>query len=593
MTDSMSFAIVMVLGLGVVAQWVAWRFKIPALVLLSVIGIVVGPVLGVLQPAAVFGEALQPIIALCVAIILFEGGLNLRRAEFKASGQVVRRLTTVGVVVALLLGTLAAHYIGQLSWQVAWVFGAITVVTGPTVIGPMLRQAKLEKHSATYLKWEGIINDPIGVLIAVLLFQYFVYSGETASLTTTLFKLLYAIGVSLLLGVLTGFGLGTMFRKGLVPEYLKSPIIIGAILLIFTLANQVQHEAGLLAVTIMGIVMGNMKLPSIEELRRFKEYITIILVSSVFILLTANLQPGALALLNWHSLALLLAMLFVVRPLSVWLSTIKTDASHQQRFLTGWIAPRGIVAAATAGIFSPALVAEGYADAEQLLPLVFALIFITVTLHSFTVTPLARWLSLQVGRNKQLLLVGASPWNIKLAKALEELGLDSMIADPSWRLLKNARHQGLNTYCGEVLSEAAIESDALSGVEQLFANTNNDAYNALVCQHYAHELGRQNVFQLSMLDEDDRHEPHHVMTGIEILSDIDHETLSAHLHDGWGFKRTPLTEQYTYQDAIKALPEGAIPFAFVTAKKQLQFIADNTPVPGDGTVLISFALDGR
>ncbi|MCG8436165.1 MAG: cation:proton antiporter, partial [Gammaproteobacteria bacterium] len=267
MEQDVGTAIVVVIGLGIAAQWLAWRWRLPAIILLAAFGLLVGPGFGILQPAEVFGDFLQPIIGLCVAVILFEGGLNLEFHELKVAASGVRRLVYVGVPLSWFFGSLAAYYIGGVSLPVALVLGAIIVVTGPTVIIPMLRHAMLNKRTASYLKWEGIINDPIGALLAVLVFQYFVFTGEGAAYGDVIYSLSKALFVAILLGLPFGWALGTVFRRGYVPEYLKSPLTLSLVLIVYTAANHAQHEAGLLAVTLMGIVLGNMGLPSIEEMR--------------------------------------------------------------------------------------------------------------------------------------------------------------------------------------------------------------------------------------------------------------------------------------------------------------------------------------
>ncbi|MFT4563884.1 MAG: NhaP-type Na+/H+ or K+/H+ antiporter, partial [Gammaproteobacteria bacterium] len=290
---------------GVAAQWLAWRFRIPAIVILTAAGLLLGPALGVLQPTENFGVLLTPFVQLAVAVILFDGGLNLRLHELKDAGVGLRRLVTVGPLIAFALGSGAAHFIGGLSWPVALVFGAITIVTGPTVIMPLLRHARLRTRTASILKWEGIVNDPIGALLAVVLFEYFTLAEGGASGFGLIMEMIETIIVAGLFGGLVGYGLGRAYSTGHFPEYLKGPTMLAAVLFVYAGANLLHEEAGLVAATTLGLVMGNMNLPSIDELRRFKEYITVILVSGLFIVLTADLDPNLLLEMNWRSWALL------------------------------------------------------------------------------------------------------------------------------------------------------------------------------------------------------------------------------------------------------------------------------------------------
>jgi NhaP-type Na+/H+ or K+/H+ antiporter len=253
-----------------------------------------GPITGWINPKEDFGDIFHPIISLGVAIILFEGGLNLKWHEFKQNSQVINRLITWNVLFTFLFGAIASYYLVGLSIPVALIFGAIIIVTGPTVIGPLLKQANLNRRPAALLKWEGIINDPIGALLVVLIYSYYMLSQSETLVIDIVMGLGLSLIVSLILGVGIGFIIAEAFKKGKVPEHLKSPIILISIFLVYTLANLVQSEAGLMATTILGITLANQKLNSLDELRRFKEYVTILLVSAIFIILTADIQPEIL-----------------------------------------------------------------------------------------------------------------------------------------------------------------------------------------------------------------------------------------------------------------------------------------------------------
>lgn len=561
MTHHAAYAIALVIGLGLLAQWGAWRIRLPAIVLLSVFGVLAGPVLGLIDPSADFGDFLGPVVGLCVAIILFEGGLSLQFHELREAASGVRRLVYFGVPLAWSLGALAAHFVGGLAWPVALVFGAIIVVTGPTVIIPMLRHAMLNRRSASYLKWEGIINDPIGALLAVLVFQYFIYSGAAGPLDETIASLGRAILVGGILGTVPGWLLGQAFRRGYAPDYLKPPITLGMVLAVYVAANEVQHEAGLLAVTVLGIVMGNMRLPSIQEMRRFKEYITILLVSAVFIVLTADLKPEVIARVDWHVVALIVVVMFVVRPLTIWLATIGAGMDWRDRVLLGWIAPRGIVAAAVAGVFGPRLASAGYGDGDLLVPLIFSLVFATVLAHGFTLGPLSRWLKLAAESRNRVLIVGASPWSTELSRLLKSLEVNVLLVDTSWHRLREARLAGIPVYYGELLSENAEQSLELHDVGTLLALTSNDAYNALVCTAFANELGRNKIYQLPIYsaDEDDPRALARTVRGQVAFSEhAVYEDLWSHLAAGWKFHKTRLTENYGWEEFLHESAEETI-----------------------------------
>ncbi len=569
-------ALLMVFGIG--AQWVAWRFHIPAIVLLSLAGLLVGPVLGILRPSETLGDAYQPLIKLAVAAILFEGGLSLRFAELKQSAAVVFRLTTIAVALSLTLTAWVAHTVVGMAWAVALVFGAITVVTGPTVILPLLRQAKLKRRPAAFLKWEGIVNDPTGAVLAVVMFDYTVGS-TSGDMSGTLSHLAAGVGTALLLGGGGGWALGRAFLAGWVPEYLKGAVALAAAIGAYALANYVLEEAGLIAATAMGVVLGNMNLPSMGEIRRFKEYVAVLLVSGVFLLLTADLDPHILAALDWRSAVLIVAVVFLVRPAVVWLSTVGAAMSREERTLLGWIAPRGVVAAAVAGVFAPLLTERELAGAELLLPLVFVLIFTTVVLHGFSLGWLARRLELSARRQGGLIIAGASAWSSGLAAKLHEQEVPVIVADSAWHRLRSARQAGVPVYFGELLSEHAEHAFELDTFGSLLATSNNDAYNALVCARFAPELGRQNIFQLAVNDAAETRKPSPELRGRTAMSHgVQYEDLQRRWYQGWGFRCSKLTQTFDAAAFRNALPEGAVPVLVIGPNHAVRILEADKPL---------------
>jgi NhaP-type Na+/H+ or K+/H+ antiporter len=586
----MTLALVAILVLGILCQWLAWRFRLPAIVLLAAGGLLLGPLSGLINIDALFGNGLRAVIPLFVAIILFEGGLNLQLHELRETARVTRRLITVGVALAWLLGTLCAHYLGRLDWGIAALLGAILVVTGPTVIMPLLKHAKLNRRTASYLKWEGIINDPSGVLLAVLVYQYLLYSGEGPALGAALASLGLAVAVSTVLGGGVAWGLGTIFRRGWVPEYLKAPSIIAAVLAVYALSDLVQHESGLLATTLMGVVMGNMRLRSLEEMRRFKEYLTLILVSFLFVTLTASLTVETLQSIHWPMAAMVLGFLFLVRPLAVYLATLGAGCSWEDRVLIGWIAPRGVVAAASAGAFAPGLIEAGFDDARFLVPAVFMLIFATVILHGFTLAPLTRLLNLGAANRGRILIVGASPWAVELAMALKKADQDVIIVDSEWGRLQSARQQGIDTWFGEILSDMADEAIALDNVYTVLAATGNSHYNAMVCNHYAPHLGRHRVFQPWEAGSDKASRSvSETRRGLTAFSQkVSYSELWTRLIRGWVFRKTTITETYTEASFLTHLPADAVQLAIIPEDGKLEWLTEKKRKLQAGDTVISF-----
>ena len=547
--------VLMILAAGLASQWVAWLLRLPGIVILIATGLVLGPITGVFDPQTP-SEQLTELIGLGVAIILFEGGMDLKLGELKKAGRGVGRLVFLGVPITWVLTAVGAHWIVGLSWPVSLVLGAILVVTGPTVIQPILRYARLNDESASLLKWEGIANDPIGVLLAVLTFQYFTIAGD--GFADTIVALGSAIAAALALGGGGGWLIGKLFLRGGVPEHLKPPVLMVLVLVVYTLSNQVQHEAGLLSVTVMGVVLGNMRMSGREDLQRFKENLTIMLVSVLFIVITARLDFDQLLLLDAPAMVLIAAVFFLVRPVAVGLSTIGAKMRQADRILLGWVAPRGIVAAATAGLFGPAMVSAGYEDARIMLPLVFAVIIATVLLHGLTLGPLGRRLGLAAEDDNGVLIIGASPWSLELAKSLKTLDVEVLLVDGVYRRLKPARMAGIEVYYGEILSEHAEHTLETHHLGHLLCATPNDFYNALVCNALGPEFGRHRSLQLPTAEEADKESRRlaadqrgHLAFG----EDCCYDWLQERLDDGWVIHRTRISEAFSMEDATGKLGE--------------------------------------
>lgn len=595
MAHHLSLILITIVALGVFSQWVAWLLRMPAIVLFLISGVLAGPVLGVINPGRDIGTLLSPVVNLAVAVILFEGGLSLHLHELKQAASGVRRLVTLGSMLSWMLYCAAAYYVGGLSLPVSLLFGAILIVTGPTVIIPMLRQAGLNRRSASYLKWEGIINDPIGALLAVLVFQYFVFAGADAGSAGRVFiDLGSAILISLALGGGLAWLLGWAFNHTWVPEYLKAPLTFACVLVVYGLASEIFAEAGLLAVTVMGMVMGNLAIAGMSELRRFKEYITILMVSSVFIVLTADLDPRVLQRLDWHAAALVATVLFAARPAAIMLSTLFTDMNWRDRVLVSWIAPRGIVAAAVAGVFAPSMIKAGYGGADQLLPLIFVVVFVSVVLHGFSLGRVARWLRLSAERNG-VLIVGASPWSTELARALtNELHVQVLLVDSSWHRLRTARLAGVRVLYGEILSEQFQQSLEFNEIACLLAATSNDAYNALVCSHFVNSLAHDRVFQLPMYAADEDNNARVVARPLRgrpaFHESAQYEELWRHHFQNWQFYKTAISDDYDVEDMRKDWPAGAIMIATLYSDGTLLFhSASGGSRQGSGDTVIYYA----
>lgn len=582
---------------GIAAQWIAWRIHLPAIALLLAAGLIAGPLTGFIDPIHDFGEVYRPVISLAVAIILFEGGMTLNFSEIRETSKAVRRIIIIGGPLVWGLSTLTAHYIGELSWQTSAILGAILVVTGPTVIMPLLRQANLKARPASLLRWEAIINDPIGALFAVLAFETFLVINNVHDIDNLLIKIIAALIIAIPLAWAFAKLLIWAFIRGHVPEFLKAPILVTSALIAFAATNLVLEEAGLLTVTVMGIVLGNSRIASLTEMRRFKETITVLLVSAVFIMLTASLKIELILGLGWNVLYFIIAILFIVRPIAIFTATIGAGLNWQERLLTMWIAPRGIVAVAVSGLFGATLVDQGVADGDKLLAFTFAVVAATIILHGFSLPLLAKLLDLKSTQRPGILFIGSSPWSVAFAEKLDALEIPVLIADNDWKKLQSARAKNIPTFFGDALSESAHHHLAITTWAKVIAATNNDAYNALVCTEFGPEVGRGNVFQIG--DRANTSEPEatnernnlrFTVGGRQLTPNGDgyFNLLSKH-HSGWTFSSTQLTKEFTYSNFQDTREKGSIIIMWFKPNGTFQFASNNENAePSQGNIILSF-----
>ena len=583
--DTILLLVVGVAVAGVFGQWVGWKFRVPAIIPLLLIGAILGPIGGFVRPSVALGEVMRPAIGMAVAIIVFEGGLNLNLRELRSAGSGVLRLVAVALPLNWLMGTLAGHWVGGLSWPVSILVGAILVVTGPTVIMPLLRQAKLEPRAAAFLRWEAIVNDPIGATLTLLVLSYLTLStkiGGNAAIVHLAWHTILGGGIAAALGLTVPFGIRALFIRDLAPEYLKTPILLAGALGVYAAGEAIQPETGLVGATLFGVVLANIEVTGLQELRRFKESLTVFLVSGLFILLTANIDRKTVEMLSWPIVATTLVILFVVRPLAISLATIGAKVSWRERLLVAWIGPRGVVAAAIAGVAGERLMSAGYADARLVLPLVFAVIASTVLLHGLSLAPLARWLGLASGGRGGLLIVGASRWTVALGETLHGLGVPIIIVDRSAPGLKAARLAGLPTLRVEVLSVIGEEVVDLRDVEHVLAATPDDAYNALVCTRFAPELGRERVHQLATDEIGTRYEASREWRGkIAVDQALNHQRLADLMQAGASF----LVETFEAGSAeLAANADDGWPIAIVRTGGEFAFFGPEheiQPTAGD------------
>lgn len=505
-----------IIVLGIIAQWVAWKFKIPAILPLILIGLFVGPISTLissdgtkwLEPVwngseGLFpGERLFNFVSLAISIILFEGGLTLKKEEVLNVGPAILKLITLGSAVTFFGAGLAAHFIFDLSWQISFLFSALIIVTGPTVIAPILRNIPLKKDVSTVLKWEGILIDPIGALVAVLIFE-FIRVGEGYNYTTEAlieFGKIVVVGFSI--GFTAAYGLYFSIKKKLIPHYLLNVAALAIVLAVFVLSDLFAHESGLLTVVIMGMVLGNLKVEGLKEILYFKESISILLISILFILLAAHINiKDMLLLYRWETLLLFAIVIFVLRPLSVFLSTSHSGLSFNEKLFISWVGPRGIVAAGIASLFGLKLAMQGEPDAEYITPLVFMIVLGTVLLNATTARLFAKITGVFLDSSNGIIIIGASNFARLIADYLQKNDRRVVLMDNNTENIERAKLLGLEAIEGNVYSDELLEDVELNDIGYLLAVTGNPALNEYAMQKFAPIFGENGAFRIVSTDE--------------------------------------------------------------------------------------------
>lgn len=590
--ESPPFTIALICLVGLLCQWIAWATKLPAILFLLCVGILLGPFSGWINPDQLLGDLLFPLVSICVAIILFEGALTLKFEDVKGLEKVVRRLLSLGALITWSATSAACHLLFGFDWPLSLLMGSLVVVTGPTVVVPMLRSVRPNSRISNVLRWEGIIIDPLGALLAVLVYESIISLGSGHTFSHTLWTFVSIIGTGGILGCLSGHLLGLLLRSQYLPAYLHNMATISGVLMTFALSNFLQEESGLLAVTLMGIWLANMRDVFVEDILSFKENLTLLLVSGLFILLAARLDPAEILALGWPALWLLLIIQLVVRPLAVSLSCIGSDLSFRERALIAWIGPRGIVAAAVSAFFALRLEAHGVAGASLLVPLTFIVIMGTVILQGITARPLARVLGVAEPSPRGYLIVGANPVARAIALALRQQGYSTQLCDSNRDNIRDARMEGLATFYGNPVSEYADKHLDLVGMGRLLALSHQRELNALASMRYRLEFGEKNIFTIAVLSEKNTSEKHLISAkhkGRTLFSaSLTYKKFSSLLTKGATIRATTLTDNFGFEDILAQGNGKIIPLFSIDKQNRLHVITDGNPgTPEAGWKVIS------
>lgn len=593
------FTSVLLLGIG--AQWLAWKLRFPSILLLLGFGFAAGQFYD--QSQIVESETLFAIVSLSVAVILLEGGLTLRFSELKEAGTSVLRLIAVGTFVTWAISAVAASKVAGFSWPVALLVSAILVVTGPTVIGPLLQMVKPQRSVNSILKWEGIVIDPVGAILAVLVFGVFFGHGDGDHREGVAVVLL-GLGKTILLGGGLGFlaawGLSYVLGKHWVPDFLQSLVVLVSSLVLFTVSNLIQHESGLLTVTILGIGLANQDRAKIRHVIEFKEILRTVLISCLFIILGARISLDDM-LLVWKEALLFLAILIVVaRPASVFLSMLgEKRVGKREKLFLSFMAPRGIVAAAVSSVFALELSETHgpYAEeAARIVPITYIVIVGTVAFYGLLSAPLARKLGLALKNPQGVLFVGIRGWTIEVAKIIQDAGFRVLMLDSNYGVTRDARMAGVPAMNANVLSDFAAEEIDLVGIGKMVAATPNDQVNTLACISLGHSLGNSNVFQIEPvdLDESDRKSSTKEFNGRSIGSyPIDNLEIAAMLQKGAKVKKTSLNSEFTMNDFREYYGDSALILFKISQGKELNVQTPESTQPVAGDSIISLVFDEK
>ncbi len=508
-----------IIVLGIIAQWVSWKTRVPAILPLILIGLMVGPLSTLVTEDG--SKLLEPIysdetarglfppgsllfyfVALSIGVILFEGGLTLKLREIRDVGPAILRLITIGSLITFVGAGVGAHFIMGLPWDISFLFGALVIVTGPTVIAPILRNLPLKKTVSTVLKWEGILIDPIGALVAVLVFDFILLGGfQPGNTEHTLIQFAQIVTIGTALGMASAFFLKFLIVQRQIPHYLLNVFTLAMVLLVFGLADLLAKESGLLAVVVMGMTMANIDVPRINEILSFKESLSILLISILFILLSANIEmEHLLLLLDTRCLMLFLLIILLLRPLGVFAST-GTELARREKLFVSWVGPRGIVAAGVASLFGIQLLERSVPGSEYLTPLVFMIVLGTVLLNATTARFVAQRLGVTLKSSDGILIVGANAAARLLAAFLQENGRHVELVDQNQDSVSKAQEMGLHATVANIFEGDLVNNMDLLDIGFILALTSSQQVNQFAVEQFESEYGENGTFRLLSADE--------------------------------------------------------------------------------------------
>ncbi|EHH1093385.1 sodium:proton antiporter [Vibrio parahaemolyticus] len=580
-------------GIGLGCQWLAWRLRLPAILFLLLAGLIVGPFMQWLKPDEILGNLLFPLVSLAVAVILFEGSLTLNFKEIRGVSGSVWSIVSIGAIISWAATSVATHYFLGFTWELAMLFGSLTVVTGPTVIVPLLRTVRPNSTLANILRWEGILIDPLGALFVVMVYEFIVSHSAVNSMEV--FGTIIAVGV--ILGVASGAAVATVLRRAWLPEYLQPFAVLMVVLGVFSVSNHIESEAGLLTVTVMGMWLANAKDINIQQILHFKEHLTILLITGLFIFLAARISLDDFAALGSGALLLFVFMQLVSRPLSIFLSTMRSNLNLKDKLFLSWVAPRGIVAASISSLFAIKLTEYGVDGASLLVPMTFMVIIGTVVLQSATARPMAIALGVAEPAPRGFLLIGANRVAREIGQALARYDRRVLMTDSNWEYISQVRMMGLDYYYGNPISSHADDNLNMIGIGQVVALTPDQHFNIMACMQFVDEFGEDKVHCLQKVKTNgngsEKHSVAQEYHGKLLMGgNVSYTQLASLLSRGAEIKHTKLSENFTYQDYLEHHKTNlVIPLFNVEDKGKIQFCDDPDQfAPSTTSTIVSLIL---
>jgi CPA1 family monovalent cation:H+ antiporter len=590
-------------ALGLAAQWIAWRTNLPGILLLLLFGVVLGQFV---KPDSFLAELtggnehagaelLFPLVSLAVAVIMFEGGLSLKFSELKVAGGAALRLCTIGAFITWVGCSSAAHLCLGYSWKVSFLLGAILTVTGPTVIGPLLRQVRPTRRVAATLKWEGIVIDPIGAVLAVLVFDHAMLHADQATFGSAALMLIRTTLIGTSLGVAGGAALTLVLKRFWVPDNLHGVAALSVGILLFAISNHFAHESGLITVTVVGMWLTNQHHLEIEHVIEFKENLRTLLIGCLFVVLGSRVNLSDVFAVGLPGIGFLVVLILLIRPIAVFVSLLGSKLNYRERTFVAGLAPRGIVAAAVSSVFALELERMSGIDlpgAEQLATVTFLVIVGTVTVYGLAAFPLAKWLHLADEKTNGLLIAGADSWVRDFALQIKKAGIAVMLVDTNYNKISQAKVLGLDAICTNILNEGTREELPLAGIGNFLAMTPNDEVNSLAVRECRNLFGRASTYQLTfnIANANLRRGMTKNLMGRELFGEgMTFSKIREQHQMGAQFKATTLSEEFGYEDFQRRYHNGANVLCVIGADGTIKFntvLDPQTPVAGDKVIAL-------